>query len=382
MALSRDILLIFAGYPDPESRDEWLVPDLHGGEPVDLRLQMAEQILAEAQKLSIPIEIRYSGGSEQQMREWLGEVFSYVEQGGGGQGDRLKRAFYASFERGCKRALIVGADCPCVRADTMQEAFDTLDRRDVVVGPIGGGGYCFVGLRSYLTQLNFFEDINWGSAKELKMAMSQEAGVRAVLLGHNRSFDHPGQVPPVISVVIPTLNAEEHLQTVLERVSHSFRTETIVVDGGSRDKTAVIAAEAGARVVETNGCRINTGAEAAAGQVLLFLHPRTLLPENWDRSIRRALREGAAIGTFSAIDIHHLHGLRMLNKGVKHCLDAVSPLRGENGLFMWKEHFKPLAGISERSAMAEHELIHHVCKHGKSVVLPETVIRMVRSKNA
>lgn len=134
--------------------------------------------------------------------------------------------------------------------------------------------------------------------------------------------------------------------------------------------------------METDGCRINTGAEAASGQVLLFLHPRTLLPENWDRAVRRALREGAAVGTFSAIDIDQMRGLRMLNMGVKHCRDLASPLKGENGLFMWKEHFKPLEGVSERSAMAEHDLIRHVCKRGKSVVLPEPVVRLVRTENA
>lgn len=84
-----------------------------------------------------------------------------------------------------------------------------------------------------------------------------------------------------VSVVLPAKNEElavgRTVKAVIDTISQSsFDWEIIVVDDGSTDTTARIAAEAGARVVahpysKGNGAAIKTGARAAKGDVIVFM---------------------------------------------------------------------------------------------------------------
>src|SRR5258707_8727520 len=56
-------------------------------------------------------------------------------------------------------------------------------------------------------------------------------------------------VNPFISVIIAALNEEEAIANVLASVPRNIANEIIVVDNGSTDRTAEVAAAAGARVV-------------------------------------------------------------------------------------------------------------------------------------
>ena len=78
--------------------------------------------------------------------------------------------------------------------------------------------------------------------------------------------------------------------------------EVIVVDGGSSDGTAALAPPLADRVIAAprgRAAQMNAGAAAATGDVLLFLHADTRLPENADRLVRDGLaRSGRAWGRF------------------------------------------------------------------------------------
>lgn len=80
--------------------------------------------------------------------------------------------------------------------------------------------------------------------------------------------------PPSISAIIPTWNEAPWLPSVLARLeSQPAITEIIVADNDSEDDTAAIARSRGCAVVRGGrpGVGRNAGAEAAHGEVLLFL---------------------------------------------------------------------------------------------------------------
>jgi len=56
-------------------------------------------------------------------------------------------------------------------------------------------------------------------------------------------------VKPYVSVIIAALNEEEAIGKVINDVPRQIADEIIVVDNGSTDRTAEVAAVAGARVV-------------------------------------------------------------------------------------------------------------------------------------
>ena len=79
-----------------------------------------------------------------------------------------------------------------------------------------------------------------------------------------------------ISVVIPALNEEAAIGGVVREVPRNLVDEIIVVDNGSTDRTAEIAAAAGARVVRESvrgyGAACMAGAQAAGDtDILVFL---------------------------------------------------------------------------------------------------------------
>jgi rSAM/selenodomain-associated transferase 2 len=99
----------------------------------------------------------------------------------------------------------------------------------------------------------------------------------------------------VLSVVIPTLQAAPTLAATLDAVAASgVANEVVVVDGGSSDGTRAIAARHGARVVETTpgrGSQLATGAQAAAGDWLLFLHADSTPGDGFAAAVRGFLAD-------------------------------------------------------------------------------------------
>lgn len=80
-----------------------------------------------------------------------------------------------------------------------------------------------------------------------------------------------------VSVILPAKNEAEGLQLTLPRLRERMPdAEVIVVDDGSTDATAAVAASHGARVLSSpypmgNGASIKRGTRAATGDILVFM---------------------------------------------------------------------------------------------------------------
>ncbi len=94
----------------------------------------------------------------------------------------------------------------------------------------------------------------------------------------------------MITVVIPTLNAETGLAAALTALVpatvEGLIREVIIVDGGSTDRTLEIADQAGAKLIRSapgRGRQLARGAEEARMPWVLFLHADTVLEPGWER---------------------------------------------------------------------------------------------------
>ncbi len=108
-----------------------------------------------------------------------------------------------------------------------------------------------------------------------------------------------------MTVVIPAYNAERTLGRVLDALAAQEQAvdEVIVVDDGSTDGTAALAAGRGAAVVHTDGggfagAARNRGWDEATGDVVVFLDSDAIPEPGWGAGLRRALAEfpGAIVG--------------------------------------------------------------------------------------
>jgi rSAM/selenodomain-associated transferase 2 len=107
-----------------------------------------------------------------------------------------------------------------------------------------------------------------------------------------------------ISVIVPVLNEAQGISESLAALAplRARGHEVIVVDGGSSDKTPDLARRAADRVASAprgRASQMNAGAALARGEVLVFLHADTRLPEDAGARILQGLAaSGRAWGRF------------------------------------------------------------------------------------
>jgi rSAM/selenodomain-associated transferase 2 len=160
-----------------------------------------------------------------------------------------------------------------------------------------------------------------------------------------------------ITIIIPALNEAATLEATLLPLQ-SWRKaghQLILVDGGSWDGTASIALSLVDRVLTSTPGRalqMNLGAEAACGDLLLFLHADTRLPPEADRLILRAV-EHRPWGRFD-VRLSGGHWLlraveRMMNW--RSCLSGIAT--GDQGIFIERELFERIGGFPELPLMED-----------------------------
>lgn len=106
---------------------------------------------------------------------------------------------------------------------------------------------------------------------------------------------------PIVSIIIPAMNERATLRRVLREVGRVHpRSETIVVANGSTDGTPELAEKCGARLIripEPLGHDVGrrVGAEAAAGQVLLFVDADMIMPARELKPFVQAILSGVDV---------------------------------------------------------------------------------------
>lgn len=91
-------------------------------------------------------------------------------QKGNDLGERMSNAFQNSFEKGFKKCIIIGSDCPAIEPKHLEKSLINLDTTDVVFGPAIDGGYYLLGMNKYYPEL--FKNVEWSSEKVLDQSIS------------------------------------------------------------------------------------------------------------------------------------------------------------------------------------------------------------------
>ena len=187
-----------------------------------------------------------------------------------------------------------------------------------------------------------------------------------------------------IAVVVPTLDEEEAVSRLLGDAGR-HADELVVSDGGSVDGTREVAAATGARVVtgaRGRGGQLNRGAAAARGDVLVFLHADTRLPEGAAEAIRGAVAAGAVGGGFLVrFDderwVMRL-GARLINLRTR--LTRL-PL-GDQAQFATREAFERLGGFADWPVLEDLDFMRRLGRVGRVEVLRPRVVTAARRFNA
>ena len=399
-------LIIFTRFPEPGKTKTRMIPLLGKRGAARLQRQMTEHIIATAATLNgrngLTVEVRHAGGNAGLMQDWLGSHLTCRPQGNGHLGQRMRRAFEAAFQEKAAAAVIVGSDIPGISAEIIQQAFEALHENDLALGPAQDGGYYLMGIRRTLaaqTYSRLFDGINWGSDNVLSQTLQIANGLelRLTLLECLADVDRPADLPAWqqaqktpnrqtgaqnLSIIIPALNEAATIEHTLSHLKGAENLEVIVVDGGSTDETAALAASQGAKVIQASpgkAIQMNSGATAATGEVLVFLHADTLLPEDFNHQIVAALNQiNVVAGAFRLVIDSSAAGI--------HFIERMADLRsrylqlpyGDQALFMKKSIFEAVGGFADLPIMEDFILVRRLKRKGKIVILPNAVITSPR----
>lgn len=206
-------------------------------------------------------------------------------------------------------------------------------------------------------------------------------------------------VPIKLSIVIPLLNEADNLPKLMGHLAHLNPApyQVILVDGGSADNSVAIAKELIEGLIDSSpsvisgqvidwqiiesttgrALQMNAGAELAMGDVLLFLHADTRLPNHAITDITLAVRQ-AAWGRFDVRLESSIWMLKVVSQMINWRSRVSGIATGDQAIFIKKPLFEQLGGYPQQPLMEDIELCKRLKAVGKPACLRSKVITSAR----
>lgn len=191
-------------------------------------------------------------------------------------------------------------------------------------------------------------------------------------------------------MIVPALNEAGVIGEALKPARSAF--EVIVADGGSIDGTLKIAESLGAKTVSSpppnasiggppgragrpgRGAQMDAGAAESSGDVLLFLHADSLLPEGWAGMVKKALADDAAVaGAFSLSIDSDKTVFRVIEAAANFRAARLGLIYGDQAIFARRETFLNCGGFNKLPLMEDVDCVKRLRKLGRVILLKDCV---------
>ena len=160
-----------------------------------------------------------------------------------------------------------------------------------------------------------------------------------------------------LSFIIPVLNEAEQLESLVTQVKTLLleNVEVIVVDGVSHDGTLEAIKEIGCQVISSPAGRakqMNAGAKIAKGDVLVFLHADTCLPNSVIKNITTVIHMHPW-GRFNVSLSGKSYIFRIIEAlmNIRSCISGIAT--GDQCIFVTKILFEKIGGYSDIPLMED-----------------------------
>lgn len=186
----------------------------------------------------------------------------------------------------------------------------------------------------------------------------------------------------MISIIIPVLNEEKNIHRFLSSLTQykDRGHEIILVDGGSTDNTTSIAEPMVTHCITSEAGRakqMNTGAKTSKGDILLFLHADTLLPNNADLFIQESLTD-KQWGRFNVQLTSDHFAFRVIEYMINLRSRITGIATGDQALFITKDTFNRVGCYPDIKLMEDICISKNLLKHSRPACLKQKVITSSR----
>lgn len=200
---------------------------------------------------------------------------------------------------------------------------------------------------------------------------------------------------PSISIIVPLLNEADNIKQLLESLTaildqeyenpneNKSAIDIIMVDGGSTDTTVALLKKFDkCQLISEEACRakqMNKGAEKANGDILIFLHADTTLPEN---SISLLINNfWTSDREWGRFDVH-IENKHVLFRVIEYMMSLRSELSGictgDQAIFVRKKTFEELSGYAPIPLMEDINLSKRLKQFSRPYCVKEKVITSSR----
>jgi len=192
----------------------------------------------------------------------------------------------------------------------------------------------------------------------------------------------------MISAIIVAYNEEDLIEVIIKELKkQQFRDkyEIILADGGSSDKTVMLAAKNKIQIVN---CRkgksrqMNDAAKKAKGDILFFVHADMQFSNQMFSIIQNKITEGFDGGGFSNECDMHKKKIKKLGIWMnfrffdKREQSDKGIFYGDNGIFVKNEVFIALNGFKEISIMEDYDFSRRMKTNYKVIKIKEPKIKV------
>ncbi len=378
-------IILFTRVPKPGQTKTGLMPELTQIQSAKLHACFLKDISKECTKTGADIFVCYTPTDKkgkQHLQKILGKDYHYFPQVGEDLGERMYNAVESIFKVGYDACILLNSDVPEVSYKYLNRTFNALDENDVILGRTTDGGFYLVGLQkpireafelkhngntvvlretvknleqsgylvgytNTLSDIDTYEDLVEFRKRAQKFPLYQTSYTRAYI-------EHTKQ----ISIIVPVYNDEKIIEKFQAQLGPIVdQVEVIFVDGGSSDRTRELILPQYTVICTKKGraAQMNLGAQKSHGDILLFLHSDSKLPNKPVEEIRSVMKRHQA-GCFGITFQYQNPLMQSFHIVTGNRIQRRKVLYDDQGIFISRELFFEIGMFPEDPKMEDYQL--------------------------
>lgn len=177
-------LILFVILPTEGQTTNKFMSLLSFEETVALHGCFAKDVYQKACASGADVYVFFTPGDKRSVfKKMLGNDAILLHHHGADLGQKMKNAIGAVLRMGYDRVVLMGTDIPHIHTETIQNAFENLENKDIVICPALDGGYYLIGMKQeyesiwniqrYGTNTVMYDTLQHMKAENLSVSVGQ-----------------------------------------------------------------------------------------------------------------------------------------------------------------------------------------------------------------